>query len=335
MAADAPAREALRRVLPRRAAPEVPVDDAARSRRRAPGRRTGGGAPAAAAAPRSSSNTCASRPSKLTALRNRAGMIRSVSMSSPRSATALPVIVMSASGRRQQAPHVDHFAGHRRRGHHRRAHQQRAAGRAALPALEVAVRRGRADLAALEPIRVHREAHRAAGLPPLEPRLPEDLVQALALGRVADPLRPRHDQAADVLRDPPAPHDARRLPQIGQPAVRAGADERDVHLRAGDAAPRAPAPCTRGRRPAPPARAVRDVREPRARARPTPTDWPGLVPHVTIGARRSAVDATPRRRTRRRDPRRSSATTRRPGRTRRRRARTGARAGTPASSRPG
>ena len=47
------------------------------------------------------------------------------------------------------APHVDDFSGNGRGRNHRRAHQQRAAGRAALPALEVAVRRRGADLGGL------------------------------------------------------------------------------------------------------------------------------------------------------------------------------------------
>ena len=70
-----------------------------------------------------------------------------------------------------------------RGGDHRRAHQQRSAGRTSLPALEVAVRRRRAHLIAFELVRVHAQAHRAAGAAPLEARRAEDLVQPFALGR--------------------------------------------------------------------------------------------------------------------------------------------------------
>ena len=65
---------------------------------------------------------------------------------------------------------------------------KRAAGRAALAALEIAVRGRGADLATLELVGVHGQAHRAAGAAPLEPGLREDLVQPLRFGRAADRL---------------------------------------------------------------------------------------------------------------------------------------------------
>src|SRR5262245_60942153 len=77
--------------------------------------------------------------------------------------------------------HVDEMPGDRRGRGHLRAHQVRSAARA-LPALEVAVGgRGRA-LARLQPVGVHGEAHRAAGLAPLETGVAEHAVEALLLG---------------------------------------------------------------------------------------------------------------------------------------------------------
>src|SRR4051812_38813054 len=64
-------------------------------------------------------------------------------------------------------PHVGQVARDRRRRGHRRAHQVRPAA-LALAALEVAVAGRGAALAGLELVRVHAEAHRAAGLAPVE-----------------------------------------------------------------------------------------------------------------------------------------------------------------------
>ena len=74
--------------------------------------------------------------------------------------------------------------GHRRCRGHRGADQVGAAA-VALPALEVAVAGGRAALAGLQPVGVHRQAHRAARLPPFEAGGFEDHVQAFALGLAA------------------------------------------------------------------------------------------------------------------------------------------------------
>ena len=73
------------------------------------------------------------------------------------------------------------MAGDRRRGRHLRAHEVGAAA-PALPALEVAVRRRGAALARRQDVRVHAEAHRAAGVAPLEPCVQEHLVEAFLLG---------------------------------------------------------------------------------------------------------------------------------------------------------
>ena len=81
-------------------------------------------------------------------------MMRSVSMSWPRSGSARPVICRLMRDvplrahllARRTSADVHDLAGDRRGGHHGRAHQQRAPGRAALPSLEIAIRRRRADL---------------------------------------------------------------------------------------------------------------------------------------------------------------------------------------------
>ena len=104
----------------------------------------------------------------------------------------------------------------------------------ALPALEIAVRRRRADLAAVEAIGVHRQAHRAAGVAPFEAGVAKRLVQPLAFGRGPNRLRSRHDQRPHVRRDAMADHHLRGLAQVGQPRVRARPDERDVDPRPGD-----------------------------------------------------------------------------------------------------
>src|SRR2546426_11946270 len=125
-------------------------------------------------------------------------MIRSVSMSLPRSGIGRPATrVMRMSwlmivalpetsprpsparrGRRgEYLPYVDDRALQRRRGDHRWAHQQRTPGRAALPAFEVAIARRSAHLAANELVRVNRQAHRAPGQAPLESGAPEDRVE--------------------------------------------------------------------------------------------------------------------------------------------------------------
>ena len=95
----------------------------------------------------------------------------------------------------------------------------------ALPALEVAVARGRAALARLEPVGVHGQAHAATRLAPLEARLDEDPIEALGLGLAFDQPAAGHDHGADAVGDLVAPNDGGRGSQVLDPAVRAGADE--------------------------------------------------------------------------------------------------------------
>ena len=76
---------------------------------------------------------------------------------------------------------------------------------AALAPLEVAVRGRGAALAGRERVRVHAEAHRAAGDAPVEPGRLEDLVEALPLGLGFDLLRAGHDHRVDGRSRPCGP----------------------------------------------------------------------------------------------------------------------------------
>src|SRR5438309_6102223 len=124
----------------------------------------------------------------------------------------------------EHGPYVDDFAGDRGGGDHRGAHQQRPAGGTALASFEIAVRRGGADLAALELVRIHREAHRAAGAAPFESGILEDAIESALLGRPADRSRSRDDQRFDVLRDVMPADDASGFFEIREPPVGARSD---------------------------------------------------------------------------------------------------------------
>src|SRR6478735_5902154 len=166
---------------------------------------------------RSSSNRCCSSPSNEIDLRNLAGMIRSVSMLSPRSGIAVPristIFSMDTGG---DLPDVDDLAGHRGSGDHRRAHEQGPSGRTPLPALEVTIRRGGADLAAFKAIRVHRQAHRTAGAAPVEAGLDEHAVQPFLFSGQPHRLGSRHRQRPPVRRDVAAPHQPGGFAQVRQ-----------------------------------------------------------------------------------------------------------------------
>src|SRR6188474_1917543 len=106
-------------------------------------------------------------------------MIWSVSTSERRSGTATPVCTVNFSIRAslQVSGGREPADDRGRRGHGWR--DQVRAPTPALPALEVAVGRGRRTLARLERVRVHAQAHGAAGEAPLGPGVDENLVQAL------------------------------------------------------------------------------------------------------------------------------------------------------------
>src|SRR3990172_1553840 len=110
---------------------------------------------------------------------NCAGMIWSVSTLTRGSGATIPVSFLNGS-MSLPLPYVHEVAGDGRRRRHLRAHEVGAPA-LPLPPLEVAVGAGGAALARLQDVRVHPQAHRAAGLPPLEPGVDEDSVQPFLL----------------------------------------------------------------------------------------------------------------------------------------------------------
>src|SRR5215217_6555213 len=124
-------------------------------------------------------------------------------------------------------PDVDEVARDRGRRGHLGRHEVRAPA-AALAALEVAVRRRRAALAGREDVRVHPEAHRAAGGAPVEPGGGEDAVDSLRLGLRAHLLGAGHHHRPHVGAHLAALDHARGGAQVADPGVRAGADEHAV-----------------------------------------------------------------------------------------------------------
>src|SRR5659263_514737 len=122
----------------------------------------------------------------------------------------------------------------RGRGCDERRHEVRAPA-LALAALEVAVGRRRAALPRCELVRVHAQAHRAAGVAPLRTEVEEDLVEPLGLGLQADPGRRRHDEDAHRLRLGASLDELGDRAKVLDPTVGARADEdrvdRDVTQR--------------------------------------------------------------------------------------------------------
>src|SRR5258706_11957354 len=89
-------------------------------------------------------------------------------------------------------PDIDEMPGNCRRRRHCRRHQVGAAFKS-LAALEIAVRGRGAALFRLELVGVHRKAHRAARLAPLEAGLDENLVEALGFRLLLHNARARYD----------------------------------------------------------------------------------------------------------------------------------------------
>src|SRR6266508_1618917 len=150
-------------------------------------------------------------------------MIWSVSTSARSSGSARPPmrVTLSISGeiRRQREA-----ALHGGRGRDDGRDEVRTAT-GALTSFEVAVRRRRAALARTQHVRVHPEAHRAAGVAPLEASFAEDAVEALALRLLLHARRSRNDESADPGADPASRDDARRGAEVLDARVRARADE--------------------------------------------------------------------------------------------------------------
>src|SRR5712692_1297236 len=83
-----------------------------------------------------------------------------------------------------------------------------------LTSLEVAIRRRGAALAGLQHVGVHAEAHRTAGVAPVEARVAEDAVETLFLRLRLDEHRAGNDQGANARLHAPAAHDLARDAQI-------------------------------------------------------------------------------------------------------------------------
>jgi len=141
-----------------------------------------------------------------------------------RCGTTRPARTPLRGHRFEQLPDVGHLARHRGGRDHRRAHEECPARRTALAPLEIPVRRGRADLTAFQAIRIHRQAHRAAGAAPFEAGFDKYLVQPFGLRRGLDRHRSRHRQRRNTFGHLASAHDCRRGLQIRQAAVGAGTD---------------------------------------------------------------------------------------------------------------
>ena len=133
-----------------------------------------------------------------------------------------------------EVPHVHEVTGDGRRRRHRRTDQM---GATALPlaALEVAVRGRGAALPGSSRSAVHRQAHRAARLAPLEARLAKEHVEPLLLGLPLHQARARHDHGLlDGVGDLAPLDDRRGRAQVLDARVRARADEHPVETDVGD-----------------------------------------------------------------------------------------------------
>ena len=105
-----------------------------------------------------------------------------------------------------QVPDVGQVPGEGGRGGHRRGEQVGPTTTPLAP-LEVAIGGGGAALARLQDVGIHPQAHRAPGVPPLEPRLLEDAVEPLRLGLQLDGGRAGDHHRAHTGMDVPATHD--------------------------------------------------------------------------------------------------------------------------------
>src|SRR6185437_4143739 len=96
---------------------------------------------------------------------------------------------------------------------------------AALAAFKVAIARGGAALAGGKYVGIHAQAHRAAGLTPIETCFLEDLVETFVLSLGFHLLRAGHHHGIHVRRNFAAGGNTRRRAKIFDPAVGAGSDE--------------------------------------------------------------------------------------------------------------
>src|SRR5213594_3530126 len=94
-------------------------------------------------------------------------------------------------------PNVDQMTGDGGRGRHRRTDEVGAAA-TSLPSLEVPVAGRGAPFARPKDVRIHAEAHRAAGVAPLEAGFAKQRIETLRLGLPLHARRPRHDHSAHL-----------------------------------------------------------------------------------------------------------------------------------------
>src|SRR5882762_7688943 len=129
---------------------------------------------------------------------------------------------------------VDEMAGNRRGGGHDRADQVSAAV-FALAALEIAIAGAGAALVRRQDVRIHPDAHAAAGVAPFETGGGENLVEAFFFSLRFDSARARNDQRLlDVFRYVLACHKMRRGAQIIKARIGARANEYAIHRNVDD-----------------------------------------------------------------------------------------------------
>src|SRR5258708_5609476 len=100
----------------------------------------------------------------------------------------------------------------------------------ALPPFEIAVRGARAALPRCELVRIHAEAHGAAGIAPFKSGFEQNAVQAFALGLFFHLTGTRHPQRLNALRHFSPLRDLGRGANILDTAVGAGTDKDHVDL---------------------------------------------------------------------------------------------------------
>src|SRR5439155_11844491 len=108
---------------------------------------------------------------------------------------------------------IDEVTGDCRCRGHLRADEMRAPT-GALPPFEVTVRRRSATLTRKQDVRVHPEAHRAAGVAPFEPGVGEDRVEPLFFSLCFDKPGARHDHCPHSARYFATAHNRRGRTQI-------------------------------------------------------------------------------------------------------------------------
>src|SRR5271163_2128432 len=115
-------------------------------------------------------------------------------------------------------PYIDKMSRNRRRRRHRGTHEMSPAA-LALPPFEVAIRRAGASLARLQHVGIHREAHAASRLAPLEAGFPENFVESETFRISFDVLRSRHHHRMHRRRDFAPLDDPGCILEIAEPRV--------------------------------------------------------------------------------------------------------------------